>query len=59
MMRRTVEFAVVLVAAMGVGAREATLRAREPVYCAPIREGNSTERFLRGVEMTRVGLGAG
>src|SRR5713226_6469358 len=59
MRRRRVELAVVLVAAMGVEAREASLRAREPIYCAPIRAGNSTERFLRGVEMTGVGLGAG
>src|SRR5712692_119392 len=59
MRRRMVELAVVLVAAMGVEAREASLRAREPIYCAPIRAGNSTERFLRGVEMTGVGLGAG
>src|SRR5260370_38122869 len=59
MRRRTVELAVVLVAAAGVEAREASLRAREPIYCAPIRAGNSTERFLRGVEMTGVGLGAG
>src|SRR5216684_1297080 len=59
MRRRTIELAVVLVAAMGVEAREASLRARDAIYCAPIRAGNSTERFLRGVEMTRVGLGAG
>src|SRR6266481_7454240 len=59
MRRRTVELAVVLVAAMGVEAREASLRDRGPIYCAPIRAGNSTERFLRGVEMTGVGLGAG
>src|SRR5712664_2520924 len=59
MRRRTIELAVVLVAAMGVEAREASLRAREAIYCAPIRAGNSTERFLRGVEMTGVGLGAG
>src|SRR5216684_3773805 len=59
MRRRTVELAVVLVAAMGVEAREASLRARGAIYCAPIRAGNSTERFLRGVEMTGVGLGAG
>src|SRR5712691_4393587 len=39
MRRRTIELAVVLVAAMGVEAREASLRAREPVYCAPIRVG--------------------
>src|SRR5260370_29705403 len=59
MRRRTVELAVVLVAAMGVEAREASLRARGAIYCAPIRAGNSTEKFLRGVEMTGVGLGAG
>src|SRR5258708_15375013 len=59
MRRRTVELAVVLVAAVGVEAREASLRARGAIYCAPIRAGNSTERFLRGVEMTGVGLGAG
>src|SRR6266849_4321018 len=39
MRRRRVELAVVLVAAMGVEAREASLRAREPIYCAPIRAG--------------------
>src|SRR5713101_4256755 len=39
MRRRTVELAVVLVAAMGVEAREASLRAREPIYCAPIWAG--------------------
>jgi len=59
MRRRTIELAVVLVAAMGVEAREASLRAREAIYCAPVRAGNSTERFLRSVEMTRVGLRAG
>src|SRR5260370_38826809 len=59
MRRRRVELAVVLVAAVGMEAREASLRAREPIYCAPIRAGNSTERFLRGVEMTGDGLGAG
>src|SRR6266404_6094833 len=59
MRRGTVELAVVLVAAMGVEAREASLRARGAIYCAPIRAGNGTERFLRGVEMTGVGLGAG
>src|SRR5260370_13046902 len=59
MRRGTIELGVVLVAAMGVEAREASLRARESIYCAPIRAGNSTERFLRGVEMTGVGLGAG
>src|SRR5260370_9659842 len=59
MRRRTIELAVVLVAAMGVEAREASLRARDAIYCAPLRAGNSTDRFLRGVEMTRVGLGAG
>jgi homoserine O-acetyltransferase/O-succinyltransferase len=37
--RRTVELAVVLIAAAGVEAREASLRAREPIYCAPIRAG--------------------
>ncbi len=59
MRRRTIELAVVLVAAVGVEAREASLRDREPIYCAPIRAGNSTERFLRGVEMTGVGLEGG
>src|SRR6266478_4262512 len=59
MRRRPIELAVVLVAAMGVEAREASLRARDAIYCAPIRAVNSTERFLRGVEMTGVGLGAG
>src|SRR6266446_1329780 len=39
MRRRTVELAVVLVAAMGVEAREASLRDRGPIYCAPIRVG--------------------
>ena len=39
MRRRTVELAVVLAAAMGVEAREASLRAREPIYCAPVRVG--------------------
>src|SRR5712691_10563530 len=59
MRRRTVELAVVLVAAAGVEAREASLRARDAIYCAPLRAGNSTDRFLRGVEMTGDGLGAG
>src|SRR5713226_4871211 len=39
MRRRMVELAVVLVAAMGVEAREASLRAREPIYCPPTRMG--------------------
>ena len=39
MRRRTVELAVVLVAALGLEAREASLRDREPIYCAPIRVG--------------------
>lgn len=39
MRRRTVELAVVLVVAMGVEAREASLRARERIYCAPVRVG--------------------
>src|SRR5229473_25052 len=42
MRRRTVELAVVLVAAMGVEAREASLRARGAIYCAPIRAGGGT-----------------
>jgi homoserine O-acetyltransferase len=37
MRRRTVELAVVFVAAAGVEAREARLRARELIYCAPVR----------------------
>src|SRR6266851_999014 len=59
MRRRTVELAVVLVAAVGMEAREASLRARGAIYCAPIRAGNGTERFLRGVKMTGVELGVG
>lgn len=47
MKRRTIELAAVLVAAAGVEAREATLRAREPVYCAPVR-----------VEVVGSGIGA-
>jgi len=47
MRRRTVELAVVLTAAMGVEAREASLRARESIYCAPVR-----------VEVVGVGMGA-
>src|SRR6266478_2825455 len=36
MRRRTIELALVLVAAMAVEAREASLRAREAIYCAPV-----------------------
>src|SRR5260370_34115232 len=39
MRRRTVEVAVVVVAAMGVEAREARVRGGEPMYCPPIRMG--------------------
>jgi len=53
MRRRTVELAVVLVAAMGVEAREASLRAREPIYCAPIRAGVAAKsRSLAALGMT-------
>ncbi len=56
MRRRTVELAVILVAAVGVEARQARLTARESIYCAPIRTGVAAKsRSLAALGMTPKG----